>query len=347
MKARSSNLRKIAVVGALIVLAMTLVMLFKYSGNHAEGQQTALPFSRIAFSAPGRIEGADRTIEINTQVDGTLEKVLAVAGMQVHAGQPLALLDCKDRSAAVRQAAAQIESLRQQRIRLVHGSRDEQRNVAAAQLQSAEAVSVQAQRELVRATELFDQGIISQRDLDQQTDAAHVANANLEQAHANMSDVDRQPLKEEVARLDADITAAEYNFTFATESAKKCTIRSPINGTVLEVVMRPGEAVSVQFPQVIAEVADTSKTRIRAEVDERDVANCSIGQGVHFRTESGYEGDGRVVELANVMGKTTIDQHDPSAPRDRDVREVVIEVNKRDSHLVVGLRTVVQFLAKS
>jgi HlyD family secretion protein len=347
MKAQSSNRRRMAVTGAFIALAAVLALLFRHSGVHAEGQQTALPFSRIAFSAPGRVEGADRTIEINSQVDGTLERVLALTGMQVRAGQPLALLDCKDRSAGVRQAAAQVESLRQQRIRLVRGSRDEQRNVAAAQLQLAEAVNVQAQRELVRAKELFAQGITSQRDLDQQTDAAHVADANLEQAHANQSDVDRQPLPEEVARLDADIAAAEYSFNLATESVKKCTIRSPINGTVLEVAMRPGEAVSVQFPRVIAKLADTSKTRIRAEVDERDVANCSIGQDVHFWTESGYEGDGKVVELANIMGKTTIDQHDPSAPRDRDAREVVIEVHRQDSHLVIGLRTVVQFLVKT
>ena len=49
------------------------------------------------------------------------------------------------------------------------------------------------------------------------------------------------------------------------------TVRAPIDGTVLQVNVREGEAVSPGSPQPPLQLADLSAMCLRAELDERDI----------------------------------------------------------------------------
>ena len=55
---------------------------------------------------------------------------------------------------------------------------------------------------------------------------------------------------------------------------------APIEGTVLRVLLRPGESFSTLTPRPLFRMADTSARRVRAEIDERDVLNVRVGQPV-------------------------------------------------------------------
>jgi multidrug resistance efflux pump len=96
---------------------------------------------------------------------------------------------------------------------------------------------------------------------------------------------------------------------------EKCFVRSPIDGTVLKRQREPGESVSVFVPQPIVSIADVTARRVRAEVDERDISR-------------GHEGQ-RVQVTADAF---------------RDVLEVVVDIDRPDPRLVIGLRVTVSFL---
>lgn len=130
--------------------------------------------------------------------------------------------------------------------------------------------------------------------------------------------------------------------------AGKCVIRAPQAGRVLRVHLLPGETVSTVTPRPVISLADLSRLRVRAEVDERDLGRLRIGQTVAVSAEAFPERQfgGRVVSFGARMGRKQVRTGDPAEKSDRDVPEVLIDLNERDERLVVGLRTSVRFLAQ-
>ena len=110
--------------------------------------------------------------------------------------------------------------------------------------------------------------------------------------------------------------------------------------------MKPGESFSTLVPKPILTMADTSWLRVRAEVDERDVARVFAGQRVVIRAD-GWQDAGvpaRVSRVSSQMGRKTVRTGDPADKGDRDVLEVLVDLDRQDPRLVVGLRVTALFL---
>lgn len=182
----------------------------------------------------------------------------------------------------------------------------------------------------------------ARRDLD-------VAQSVLQSAIERERLTNAPPLPEEIARADADISVARERTRTAAAMLEKCTLRAPIRGTVLRRDMRLGESASVTNPRPVVTLADLSRFRVRAEVDERDVGRVSIGQRVRIAADA-FGADtfeGRVSRVEQLMGRKTIRTGDPAEKSDRDVREVLVDIDEHrvsDPRLVIGLRVTVQFL---
>jgi ABC exporter DevB family membrane fusion protein len=299
----------------------------------------------VVLACPGRIEGLSEIVKVCSGMDGTLAAVLVSEGDQVSAGQALAIIDRPDLADEVNAATAAAESTRQARVRIRRGSRQQERDAAAAQTAAAQAVYKQAQAHYQRIAQLFDKGVVpadardlAQKDLD-------VAESSLHAASEREKLIDEGPLQEELARADADVNAAEQRVRAAHDKLEKCRVRAPISGRVLRRDMKPGEAVSVVFPQPILSLADTSRLRVRAEVDERDIGRVFPGQRVLVQVDAFPQQRfaGTIASEESLMGRKKVRTGDPAEKSDRDVLEVLANLEDRDPRLVIGLRVTVQF----
>jgi multidrug resistance efflux pump len=110
--------------------------------------------------------------------------------------------------------------------------------------------------------------------------------------------------------------------------------------------LKAGESVSTTLPQPIVSLADTSQIRVRAEVDVRDVGRVRLGQRVVVLADAypAQKYGGRVSRMSMIMGRKKVRTGDPAEKSDRDVLEVLVELDDADRYLVVGHRTTVQFL---
>jgi len=84
------------------------------------------------------------------------------------------------------------------------------------------------------------------------------------------------------------------------------TVRAPLTGRVLDVLVEEGDAVSpvtsVTGGTVMVQMAETNRLHLKGSVDENEVARLSLGQAATIRTEA-FEGrrfEGRVREIAPV-----------------------------------------------
>jgi HlyD family secretion protein len=307
-------------------------------------QNAASPAPVLA--APGRVEGQSEVVEVGAAVDGVIAAVLVDEGQAVKAGELIARLACDDLEAEIGAAKAAENAARQAKARLVRGSRDEERHVAAADEAAARAALGEAQDQFKRQSALIAEGIVPQDQFDRasrQLDAAKAAQAA---AVARERLVNAGPLPEEIQRADAEITLADRRAATAQARFAKCFVRSPIDGTVLKRHREPGESISVFVPRPIVSVANVSARRIRAEVDERDIARVREGQRARVTIDAfpDHPFSGTVRRIGSLMGRKTVRAGDPAEKADRDVLEVLIDIDQPDPKLVIGLRVTVSFL---
>ncbi|MGH7831028.1 MAG: efflux RND transporter periplasmic adaptor subunit [Candidatus Binatia bacterium] len=190
------------------------------------------------------------TVQVGSQVSGTIDKLYADFNSKVKAGETVARLNQDKFKAAVDQARA---------------------NLLAAQSSLAKAkVSVEdAQRTLGRSKELRKRELVAQSDLD----AAQTAyDAAMAQVEVNRAQVAQAQAALSQAMVDLDNTI----------------IRSPVDGIVISRNVDVGQTVaaSLQAPTLFTIANDLSKMEVHTSVDEADVGNVWERQDVSFTVDA-------------------------------------------------------------
>lgn len=315
------------------------------SGNPAPAAEAAPSSPKVLFACQGRVEGRSETVEVGAAADGVVTAVYVEEGRDVRRGQVVAEIGCEDLKASLLEAETAIDAARQVKVRLVRGSREEERLAAEQRTVQARAVLKQAESDLARRKRLVERDDISRADYDQAQRDYDVAVARLNEAIRNEQLVKAPALPEEIAKADADIHTAERRVATISERIAKCRITAPISGTVLRVLIKRGESFSTLTPRPIAHIADLSLQRVRAEVDERDVARVRAGQKVLVFQEGARERavSGTVESIYHTMGRKHVTSGDPAEKTDRDVLETMILLDKQAPRFPLGLRVIVQF----
>jgi RND family efflux transporter MFP subunit len=174
---------------------------------------------------------------------------------------------------------------------------------ARAHIAESEAELTAADTDVTRAERLSASHAVSQQEVDHARRDRDAAIARREAAVAT------------VARLEATLA--------------KTRIVAPISGVVTARLVEPGEIVSPGTSLVT--IADLSRTRIEAEVDEYDVGRIAIGTTAAVSAE-GY-GDrtwhGRVEEIPDEVVGRRLKPQDPGKPTDTRVLLVKIALSDR------------------
>jgi HlyD family secretion protein len=145
----------------------------------------------------------------------------------------------------------------------------------------------------------------------------------------------------DAARARRASAVAEVNRLTAT--LEKTTVKAPIDGTVIARSVETGERIESGDP--IVTLANLSRTRIEAEVDEFDVGRVRLGAPVTITAE-GFAGSswrGRVEEIPDSVISRRLKPQDPSKPIDTRVLLVKIALDDK-APLKLGQRVEVRIL---
>jgi multidrug resistance efflux pump len=301
----------------------------------------------VVFASPGRVEGLSDTTQVGAAADGILKAIYVQENQFIPKGTLMGEIACDDLDAMLQTALAEAEVTRQARVRLLRGARTEEKRIASKKTAAAHATLAEATSRLKMQRALFKGGEISRAAYEQADRDFGVAKADFQAAVRTEQLLAAPPLQEDKARADAEVLAAEGRVRTAQERIRKCAILAPIDGTVLRVYARAGESFSTVTPRPLFSLADTSARRVKAEVDERDLAKVAIGQNVIIQADGldGKKLTGTVASLSAVMGRKSVYTGDPSDKIDRDVLEAVIDLTHDAQSLPIGLRVTVQFLS--
>jgi HlyD family secretion protein len=199
-----------------------------------------------SVSATGALE-AVTTVEVGSQVSGTVDSLHADFNSLVRKGEIIATLEPSLFDTQVQQARANLLK-------------------AQSDLERLQVAAADAASKLGRARELSEKLLIPSADLDAADVAKRSADAQVRSAEAG------------VAQSRAALGQTEVTLS-------KTVIAAPIDGIVIARNVDVGQTVaaSVQAPTLFIIAADLSKMRLSASIDESDVGAIRTGQPVTFR----------------------------------------------------------------
>jgi HlyD family secretion protein len=261
----TSGKRRALAGAGLVALVAAGVALGTRDSSRAVEYRTAVVDRgdvRSVVGATGSLE-AVTTVQVGSQVSGTVVSLGADFNDRVRKGQVLARLDPSALDARLQQARA---------------------NMVAAQaaVERARAESGDSARKLARARELSAEGLLPPNDLETAATTQATTAAQVRSAQAA------------VAQAAAAVRQAEVD-------VERAVITSPIDGVVVARQVDIGQTVaaSLQAPTLFVIAQDLARMQVVASIDEADVGRVSEQQPVSFTVDAwpGQEFKGRVREV--------------------------------------------------
>ena len=224
------------------------------------------------------------TVQVGSQVSGTISKLFVDFNSRVHKGDLVALIDPALFKGAVEQATADLENARANLV------------AARANLEKAQATLVQTKADYDRTIGLAKDGVMSQQQLDLAKANYDSATAAVGGARANVTQAEAQ-----VSQKEAALAVAQTNLNYTV-------IRSPIDGTVVARNVDVGQTVaaSLQAPTIFTIAQDLKKMQVYAKTDESDVGNIKVGKEVTFKVDAFPKETFRGVVSQVRMNATTV-----------------------------------------
>lgn len=255
----------------------------------------------LMVTATGNLQPLNQ-VEVGSEVSGTIASVPVDFNDKISINQVLAQLDTSTLANRVAEAGAALQS-------------------AQAGVKEAEATELERQLALRRCRELAKQQMCSDNDVD-------VAKAAYARAQAG------------VASAKAQVAIAQAVLSGHQTSLEKATIRSPINGIVLDRKVEPGQTVAASFqtPVLFTLAEDLSRMELIVAVDEADIGRIRDGQQAIFNVDAFSD--------RSFNARITQVRHAPQTIEGVVSYETVLGVNNEELQLLPGMTATAEIITR-
>jgi HlyD family secretion protein len=259
-------LKRYWLIVGVVVVAIAVYAAFQFRSNEQPKYFTTKVDRgeiRQVVEATGTIN-AVTTVQVGSQVSGTISRLNADFNSRVKKGQVVAQIDPSLFQGSLLQAKADLANAKA--------------NVVASQAnyEKAQATALQTRADYERTSGLTKEGVMSQQQLDLAKANADSADAAVAAAKATITQAVAQ-----VQQKQAAVTVAQTNLDYTT-------IHAPIDGTVIARSVDVGQTVaaSLQAPTLFTIAQDLTKMQVYANTDESDVGMIHTGQIVTFKVDA-------------------------------------------------------------
>ncbi len=265
-------------------------------------------------------------------------KICVKEGQFVQAGQTLLELDDAEYAQDVAVAVADLHLAEAQLERLVHGAHGKQRAEAEALYRAKQAELERAQLTWQRIESLRGTQAVTDQENDNSRTLVAGLRAEVEAAKAHLEWLNCPARPDDVQIEKSRVEGARARCELAKVQLERTHLRSPLTGQVLKSNFEAGELAGPASPEPAFVVADTSRCRVRAFVEEMDARDVRIGMAAKITAEglTGQELHGHLVRISPRMEDKNLWTDHPAERLDTKTREVWIDLD--DPMSVVGLR---------
>jgi HlyD family secretion protein len=256
-------------------------------------QPAEAPFA-AQVSGAGLVEASTENIAVGAIVPGIVTEVKKQPGDAVKAGDVLFVIDDRELVAQLKVAEANL-LVRQRNLELLKAQpRETNLGPLQAQIAGAEATLANRQRELRRLQGIGQSASRDELENAQWQEKLAIAEVEGAKARLDQEKVNVNAWAQAVAAAQAEVDSARASSDQVKTEIDRHSVRSPIDGTVLQVKVRAGEYAPtgvMQTPLML--VGDVDTLQIRVDIDENDAwrvkpgasARASIRGNAELKTE--------------------------------------------------------------
>lgn len=238
---------------ALLIAAVAGGGAYLLLGGEPSIQYKSMPVTRTSLlstiQATGTLNPVE-TVDVGTQISGTIKELYFDYNSEVKAGQLIALMDSATQSAEVAQGEATLAA-------------------AEADVLNAKAALDVAEKDLARTRELARRDLIAKADVDADTSTWLKAKATQAASEAK------------VKQYRATLEKSKINLGYTK-------IYSPVDGVIVAKNVEEGQTVaaSYQTPSIAEIARDLTQMQVEVNVDEADIGGVHEGQIAEFTVDT-------------------------------------------------------------
>jgi HlyD family secretion protein len=268
-------------LGLGIVVALTVLLLILNARRPAP-RVAVVPVTRenltTSISSNGKVEPI-APYSMRAEMDTYVTRVLATEGQTVHRGQLLVELDDAAELAALDQARAQLATEEDALRSAQAGGRADQRAKFSGDVAAADARRDALRQQNAALTKLVAQQAATPAELADNNAALAAAEAEAQRAEKALAEFRRQ------AALDAQQNAllveqARDEVRDLAEKVNSARAIAPADGTLYSLPVHVGDFVHAG--DLLGEMADLHKVRVRAFIDEPELGSLEENQTVEI-----------------------------------------------------------------
>src|SRR5262249_48321274 len=158
---------------------------------------------------------------------------------------------------------------------------------------AGEATFCQENDQRIRDRQIASHHALSQENMVVHEQLFQGARAQLDVARANLNLLKAGGWSEDKAIARAAVDQARVQVEQAEVAVRLLEVRAPIDGTILEVKVRPGEDVCTASSQPLVLMGNLNPLHIRVNIDEADLPRL----GTHARARARVRGDSSGQEI--------------------------------------------------
>jgi HlyD family secretion protein len=313
----------------LVLAAVVAIVLVRLSGRQPVAKISAVTPVRenlvSSISSNGKVEPIAPFV-VRAQLDTFVERISVVEGQAVKKGHLLLELNVKDAAAQLAEARSKLLRADDDLRAAKAGGRADEAAKTEGQLAAAVALRDRLQRnhdslERLIAQQAATKDELAANDLDLAKAIAQVKQltaAKQEFEHDVNLDANRATLQ--VEQLRSQVAALE-------EKVRDGRIVAPDAGTLYSLPVKGGDYVKVG--DLLAEMADLHKIRVRAFIDEPELGGLEPGEPVRITWDA--------LPNRSWMGKTQVIPKQVVARNARSVGELLCEVNNDKLELLPNI----------
>src|SRR5499427_4150528 len=325
----------------LIFLALAAIVAFllvRLSGRQPVAKIMAVKPLRenlvASVSSNGKVEPIAPFV-VRAQLDTFVEKIHAMEGQAVRKGQLLLELDVKDAAAQLAQARSKLLQAQDDLRAAQGGGRSDAAAKASGDLAKAIAERDRVKRNHDALQRLLAQSAATKDELAANELEFTKAQAEVDRLTAAKQEFDRA-VKLDAGKYTRQVQQAQNEVAALAEKVRDGRITAPADGTLYSLPVRQGDFVKVG--DLLAEMADLHKVRVRAFVDEPDLGGLEPNEPVHITWDA----------LPNRAwdGKTEVVPKQVVPRASRSVGELLCSVNNDKLELLPNVNVDVRISSK-
>jgi HlyD family secretion protein len=266
---------------------MVIVAVVLFTGLNQRHGGTAVRAEKVTrqeiasvISTNGKIEPVN-SFEAHAPAPAIVKNVLVAEGDHVKAGQLLVQLDDADARAQAARALSQLRTAEAGLQAVKTGGTQEEVLTTRADLAKAQTERDEAQRNLQAIQKLQQNGAASPAEVEAAQNRLQKANADAQLLQSKLTGRFSSP---EVARVEAQATEARAAYAAAEDLLKHLIVTAPFAGTVYQLPVKRGGYVNAG--DLLVQVANLEKVRVRAFVDEPEIGRLAQGQIVEVKWDA-------------------------------------------------------------